>query len=366
MNNTKKKGKYIWNQSKLIEGKIYKNYKELCGDLELEVKTGNARESQFKDISRYCEIEKEGHKIKIIKIYDKKLDKEDKRKGNKNRSIYGDIVELLVLDYLNKQNSKSVTISKTNLLQHVGLANRNYVSLKNYPQKLANYIGYNILYVQDFYSINDTKLKRIVERALNSLEDKRLIFYESIIKLKRLGESNQKTASLVEKNYILDVEKDTMISYGFERMSTLRNSHKWRFFKKEVDNILRDTAGIQYYYSAYEIAINQKHINKEKEKLENDILKIFNNEFNTSEKTYEVNELIVKNINENALKRNSDISKKGTKYEYRLSKAYLEASEKLSRMLISYNSSMLLNDVLNYKKENEQLEIIDISDILPF
>ena len=67
--------------------KKYKNYKELCGILNEDIKTGKSKQLQLKDWERYFTWEKEGPKICHYKIYDKPKEKIDGRKvGNTGKS----------------------------------------------------------------------------------------------------------------------------------------------------------------------------------------------------------------------------------------------------------------------------------------
>lgn len=57
--------------SKLKVGMEFKNYKDMCIKLGLEVKLStNSKAHQFKHISRFCSYEKLGHKITINDVYD--------------------------------------------------------------------------------------------------------------------------------------------------------------------------------------------------------------------------------------------------------------------------------------------------------
>ncbi len=63
-------------------GKGYK-YKELVELLGWEFKKStNSRNSQLKELERYCKLHKEGHKIIIDEIYSEVKEKEDGRTGN--------------------------------------------------------------------------------------------------------------------------------------------------------------------------------------------------------------------------------------------------------------------------------------------
>lgn len=57
------------NIDNLAEGLVIKNYKELIALLGEEVKSGNAKIRQIKDLEQYCQYHKEGNKFIIEKIY---------------------------------------------------------------------------------------------------------------------------------------------------------------------------------------------------------------------------------------------------------------------------------------------------------
>ena len=57
----------------MLEQKIYKNYKELCGAMGWMVASGCSKKSQFKDLERYCKYHKEGQKIVIDEIFEAPL-----------------------------------------------------------------------------------------------------------------------------------------------------------------------------------------------------------------------------------------------------------------------------------------------------
>ena len=57
----------------MLEQKIYKNYKELCGAMGWAVASGCSKKSQFKDLERYCKYHKEGQKIVIDEIFEAPL-----------------------------------------------------------------------------------------------------------------------------------------------------------------------------------------------------------------------------------------------------------------------------------------------------
>lgn len=95
---------YWVNTSGLIIGLVVKNYKELCKILGEEVKNGKSKKLQLKNWERFFAWEKQGQRFIIVDIYDTPLPKEDLRKKG-NNSIYKNYIELILLQYLSKQEN---------------------------------------------------------------------------------------------------------------------------------------------------------------------------------------------------------------------------------------------------------------------
>lgn len=79
--------------SRLSEGMEVKNYRALCDLLGEPVKTGGAKQSQFKEWKRYFEFEKipGSQKMTIVEIYNRPKEKNDKRLDG----IYAKSIEVL-------------------------------------------------------------------------------------------------------------------------------------------------------------------------------------------------------------------------------------------------------------------------------
>lgn len=90
------------NKANLRKGKAFKNYKDLCNKLGLEVKFGNSKISQLKELERFCKYHKDGRQFIIDKVYAKPKTKVDGRSNNggNNNSIYADELDKLVLAYV--------------------------------------------------------------------------------------------------------------------------------------------------------------------------------------------------------------------------------------------------------------------------
>ena len=88
---------------KLSEGQIFKNYRELCSELGLEVLDGNSKISQMKEIERHIKLRKDRYKLIIEEIYAEPLPKEDGRVNN-GRNIsntkYDELMDAIIINLL--------------------------------------------------------------------------------------------------------------------------------------------------------------------------------------------------------------------------------------------------------------------------
>lgn len=67
----------------LYEGRVFKNYKDLCETLNIPVKTSNSKKSQIKELSRFCLINQKGHTITIERLYKNPLVLPENRGGKR-------------------------------------------------------------------------------------------------------------------------------------------------------------------------------------------------------------------------------------------------------------------------------------------
>ena len=67
------------NIGNLKEGMVVNNYRELCKLLNIDIKGGNTKISQMKELGTFCSFHRNGQKIIIDKIYGNTIPKEDGR-----------------------------------------------------------------------------------------------------------------------------------------------------------------------------------------------------------------------------------------------------------------------------------------------
>jgi hypothetical protein len=288
---------------KLEAGQTFKNYKDLCAELDMEVKKStNSKNAQYKELARYCDFSKVGHQIIINEVFSEQKPKVDNRRDN--NSVYRNLVEFLVCDYL-AQYEGNLCVSRTELMRRIGMININYGYCSQNAEKLSIYIDdtekrkIDEKVIYDFYNTNNGNFKGIVESALDSLMDKRVIRYYQVRKVHLSNEYLNRIAEPEEENVIDDTEKEVLIELGYENMQSVRQSKDWAKFKTKVNKLLAKHTNIKYYYNAYNIRISDKYIEDERDKL----LTLLLEDSRREKMKSELNETIIKRIADKAQKR---------------------------------------------------------------
>jgi hypothetical protein len=345
------------NISNISEGQIFKNYKALCAEINEPIKTGKAKQLQLQDWERYFEYSKSGNSFIINKIYEipkEKVDGRGKSEGSR-RSIYGNATQLLITDLLARSNGY-VTISKNKLMLSIGMININFGECSQQVKKLAKYTDINEKFIYDFYNINNGNFTRIIESALNNLEDKSIIIYSRIIKVCEQGRFSPRKATKWEETQILECEKEVLEELGFENKSDVRVSSKWVKFKQGVQNKLSERTEIKYYFYAYEITVNKKYIEQERNKLADLLLE----QVVRDETLNNLNSTIIEHFIHNSQERHTNGFTSGKLSKIRLDKNYIEHMKHLATLLIDKDAPRIIDYVAKINLEEElPLELLD-------
>ena len=105
-----------------------------------------------------------------------RLEKDDKRKFG-NNSIYAHCIEVILLQYLSKQDGFTSTLTKKNWWELLGITNHNYgkTSEKDLIKLDQTVTSFE---VRNFYQRCNKRLEQILFSALNNLKSRKLIIYE--------------------------------------------------------------------------------------------------------------------------------------------------------------------------------------------
>lgn len=347
------------NINKLKTGQTFKNYKELCVELEWEIKKSvDTKNAQFKTLSRYCKFSKMGHKIKIEEVYATPLPEIENRGKN---SVYGNLIQLLISDLL-AQCDGHVSISRSKLMLTIGMINCNYSECRELIQKLSAYTGIDEKVIYDFYNTSSSSFKSVIETALNSLMDKRVIMYNKIIKVTEKDQYSTRTATERELQLIMDIEKSILEELGYKQISDVRMSKDWKKFREQVKTLLHEQSDINFYFTAYDITIHEKYIVEERNKLVDLLLE----QIKRQDSKNELNQLIYANLLVNAQKRHEKAFTSKKMGKIRITKSYIENFEQLSNLLIDKNTPNILPMVRGIKIEADLFtpEMLDELDKL--
>ena len=158
------------------------NYKKLCEIFEWDNTGGRKRELRMEELKRFCDYHKEGHKIIIDSIYDVPKVKVDKRQDG-NHKVYVTLVESVLLSYFIEHKLTTANFRKKELWEILGLVNPeygkyddNYAPLKRELQLYD--CGIKDWQIKNFYADSRRVMNNIVNSALKSLRNRKLIEFE--------------------------------------------------------------------------------------------------------------------------------------------------------------------------------------------
>lgn len=269
------------NVSTLTTGMVVKNYKILCGLLGQEVKDGKSKKLQLEDWKRYFDWEKSGQKFIITDIYDTPLTKEDKRKLG-NNSIYVKYIEVILLQYLSKQQGFAKTFTKRNWWEMLGIVNDKYGKR---TEKELTCLDYKVTpwEVKHFYQRCNKKLEEILFSALNSLKSRKLITYEiqtMIVKWnpqKRCDEYFEATDN--QKKQILEVERYVLCNVmKYEKMIQVFLRFQQQEYYQQVNDLLYEYYGWDHCFKQIKIIYTPEGVREAYPELEAKLQKELLNE----------------------------------------------------------------------------------------
>ena len=101
------------------------SYKQLCQSLEFEIKYGNSKKAQIKDLSLYCDIQILSNPTRyvITEVYDESL--------IPSKSKFQIPMEILIMQLFKANNYQTIYLTNSRLLEYMKLVNSNYKIIKN-------------------------------------------------------------------------------------------------------------------------------------------------------------------------------------------------------------------------------------------
>lgn len=254
------------NINNLNKGQTIKNYKELCNILDIKATTGGAKKNQLKELSLYCDFEKVGNKFIIKEIYKQPTIKIDDLIKTKN-SKYIKLVSDVLLEQLYKHPKELEQVPLIKLFTLLGVVNDNYKSANNYRKELSQLYNIQLTSIYYFYSTTRNEFKRIIERCLNNLQKRSVLFWSKCIMIVKEDNQNNKIFYKADKGtekLILDTQKEVLQYLNFNNMAELMQDKK---SLKQFNKLINQELNFNYYF-AYDITIGEKAIQIEYENIQ--------------------------------------------------------------------------------------------------
>lgn len=258
------------NIKNLKEGMVIKNYKELCEILGIKVVAGNSKIKQLEEFSYYCDYTKEGNKFIINKINNQPMLKIEDILKTKN-SKYIKLLSNIILEYLYNNQTELKEIKLIKLFSVLGITNDNYEYGDMFKKELSQLYDIQLKSVYFFYSNTKNEYKKIIERCLNNLQSRSVLFWKKCVMIVDKENKRVYKANDEEEKYILDTQREALEYLGyFDMYNLMKNIEDF----KKFNNIIKNELGFNYYF-AYDITIGKKAIEIEyKETFKQDVNKL--------------------------------------------------------------------------------------------
>lgn len=285
--------------NKVVVGKTYMSWKEICEEAGIPYKTGGKAQSfQKLEFNRYFEFEKIGRKYTILLRREFPL-----LKMTAPNSPYRKILQLLILDLLSTSPNNKISVTQDNLFLMLSMVNKDY---KHYRKKenlkmLADELKLNSKVIDMFYIRHSSRFKDIVCSALNSLKSQFLLSWD---KVDRISYSDYTTKIMddFEKEILLQCKSDIAQLMGMESEQEIYSNGKYPDFIKKVilEYNARTETTVRYFFSTYDIIYNPdiSYVDKKKRKIYDSLNKDYKLKLQ-----YELNDTIITNIIKNVNER---------------------------------------------------------------
>lgn len=316
------------NINNLSVGQTIKNYKELCNILEITKATNtNYKNKQMEELSLYCNYERLGNKYIIKEIYKNPTITINDLLKSKNSKYIKQLANI-ILEYLYNNPKKLKEIPLIKLFTVLGVTNENYNNASTYRKELSQLYDIQLASIYYFYSNTKNQFKILIERCLNNLQNRSVLFWNKCIMIVEKDGDNKKIYKADEDTtkLILDTQKEVLQHMKLNNMYELM---KDKDKLKEFNKIVQLELSFNYYF-AYDIVIGDKAIQIE-----------YNN---IQEQKKELNKLI--------------IDKSNNIFDKDVYKPFISDYDKLIDMLIDINYKNNILNTLEEKKEENSINYI--------
>lgn len=232
-------------------GDVFKNYKELCEALEIEPTGGNKKKANLKELLTLADYDTAGREFIIKTIYEKPMfilftDEGDKSPTKFSQDERGykftPYVTSVLLRYLiHESEGETAYLNRTKLYQFLGLFNENM----NILEKEKAFKTSSDITHEEFSFIKNqaySKANEIVNNALVSLRNQRLVYDNTIVLITELS-GTEREATTDEIREIMKIERGILdnlhlssINQVYTSGTAVANSYNRQYRKKLAEH----------------------------------------------------------------------------------------------------------------------------------
>lgn len=260
------------NTNKLQSGMIIKNYREFCKLTDEPIKSGKSKRLQLADWTRYFDFHKSTNSQSYIidQVYDEPYPEEEFRKD----VVYSKLIQYILAERLAIEETTEIDMTKRQLYLYLGMVNSSYIN--DVEKQAALDIFYekhqdNMTPEQSFYYYNDfsihtnRRLDSIIENALSSMEERKLIIKNKRYKIiETVIEDNKKVPKMRQAdNNEMSIIIDIIREYLDEHPEfSFINAYNYKRYYGGLNKIFKERMGWDSVYQSIQIIFGEDSIKK--------------------------------------------------------------------------------------------------------
>lgn len=361
---------------KLKKGQTFKNWKEVCEYMEWEIKTGNSKIAQVKQLESLCKYHTEGRKYIIDEVFEVQKEIKDKRKERFDRlENIQDLEIIILLHIMADDRNKNIDFVKDGiavysimyLMQKTGLINVNYNTCNKNRGRYACYTNTNIKYIHDHFNSTNKTIKSHLFKALDKLDKLRIIDCDKDSKMivynKLKGVSNNKifnefgdidedyeyniisTRPRLCTDYELDIirkcQRKALIKLecGENGENEVIKKGKWGEYSKLTNEFIRQ----QVDFENFKFSFRAIKINYDINQIKQYLYSIGVDDCDIEHYKDRINGLEIENVNKNIENRKGD----NVKYDYRNNDDFIETMLRITGDVIDIKHDNITKDIMS-------------------
>lgn len=242
--------------------KKYK-YKDLCKALDIEPKSGGYRQQQLRNLNKKYDIVSHNNYY-IVKREKTDIEAIESMTYHKTKAY----LEPMIYTLLTNTEGNVIRKDMKQLLELTATVNQDYFYAKWHTEEVDQELTQDNDGLKVFIDETEPKYKKIIKEVLKDMESRQLIqineipMYGKRIKLEdgRIFTQIYEADNDVGIPTFLEAKRLAMTHFGFEHWEDMRllNYYEWHEAKKIMEDYLKKTLGVAYFYYEYEIILNRK------------------------------------------------------------------------------------------------------------